>query len=81
MSPKKVIWANDKKVEKYLFKGPGVQLLTMEKPNYTSVCADILQHHGVVIPYHTLRNLFLFHLAIHKKYHAVRFRKGMPCGD
>ena len=58
MSPKRVIHANDKTVEKYL--NEGVQLLRlMEKPNYTTVCADILTRYGVAIPYHTLRNCFL----------------------
>ena len=58
MSPKKVIRANAKKVKKYLVEG--VQLLKlMERLNYTVVCADILQHYGVVIPYHTLHNCFL----------------------
>ena len=55
MSPKRVIHVNDKTVEKYL--NEGVQLLRlMEKPNYTTVCADILTRYGVAIPYHTLRN-------------------------
>ena len=41
MSPKRVIHANDKTVEKYL--NEGVQLLRlMEKLNYTTVCADVM---------------------------------------
>lgn len=70
MSPKRVIHANDKKVEKYL--NEGVQLLRlMEKPNYTTtVCADILTRYGVAIPYHTLRNRFLGITRPYRQAHA-----------
>ena len=48
MSPKRVIHVNDKTVEKHL--NEGVQLLRlMEKPNYTTVCADILTCYGVAL--------------------------------
>jgi len=69
MPVKRVIHANDKTVEKHLFEG--VQLLKlMEKPNYTIVCADILEHYGVIIPYHTLRNCFLGITRSYRQAHA-----------
>ena len=69
MSPKKVIHANDKTVEKHL--NEGVQLLRlMEKSNYTTVYADILMRYGVAIPYHTLCNRFLGITRPYKQAHA-----------
>ena len=69
MSPKRVIHANDKTVEKHL--NEGVQLLRlMEKPNYTTVCADTLTRYHVAIPYHTLRNCSLGITRPYRQAHA-----------
>ena len=42
----------------------------MEKPNYTTVCADILMCYGVAIPYHTLCNHFLGITCPYRQAHA-----------